>query len=324
MANKGIESEEFRRAARRNCYRYGCFYVHTDDYTSLDEHSFPNYQMKEGTGSVEKFLSLIQSLGVNASGNDPSQKLAKPLPGVGWNDSDLGLSVSVSGTMYFLDYRDYVSCKNAIHKEFVAQGWKQFKSASQTAGISVLTYIPTKNGSDALFNDDPIDAAGMAMLTSAMQNATLRTQQVVANVKTQGKQGGTLGRIIGVETEPYDYAEVTARLEVRQAMNAKKHPTLSKLGSFGSDIGAAIDAFGANMNSGLVAKWSVAGNPVELIVEDVVVARSVNGVLTSAKLTEQAYVVDDSSGGQLYPTEMRVDLQIKNLYGSLLTASSVE
>lgn len=308
MANKGIESEEFRRAARRNCYRYGCFYIHTNDYTSLDEHSFPNYQIKEGTGSVEKFLSLIQSLGVNASGNDPSQKLAKPLPGVGWNDSDLGLSVSVGGTMYFLDYRDYVSCKDAIRKEFVAQGWKQFKSASQTAGISVMTYIPTKNGYDALFNDDPIDAAGLAMVSSAMQNATLRSKQLSANVSN----------------DEVEYASATARLAVRQALNAKKHPTLSKLGSFGSDLGAALDAFGSNMNSGMVAKWSVAGNPVELIVEDIVVARSVNGVLTSAKLTEQAYVVDDSSGGRLYPTEMHVDLQIKNIYGSLLTASSVE
>ena len=312
MTNDGIESVEFRRLARQNCYVYGPFCIYSDSFVSLDSHNFPNYNCKEGVGAVEKFLTLIQSLGSNASGNDPAQKLAKPLPGVGWSGDDLSLSISLGGTMYFTDFRDWQTCKTAIRKEFVAQGWKQNKSSSEKAGISIMTYIPTKGGYDALFNDDPVDAAGMAMMTSAMQNTSIQISKI--SNRFSGDDSGMA---------QVNYSFESARYDAKQAINAKKHPTLSKIGAFGSDIGAGIEAFGANMNSGMVAKWAVAGHPVQLLIEGIPVSSSVNVVLTSAKLTEKAYVVDSTSNGSAYPTELDVDISVKNMYGSLMTASTV-
>lgn len=241
-----------------------------------------------------------------ASGNDASQKLAKPLPGVAWDSDDLAYEVNLNGTMYFLDYRDYKVCKNRIRKDFIAQGWKQNRAASDKAGIAIMTYIPSRDGYNALFNDDPVDAAGMAMMVSAMQNVTLQSTRLYANVNN----------------DMFQYAEASAKLEARQAIAAKRHPTLSKIGSFGSDIGAGLEAMGANMNSGMVAKWATAGHPVELLVENSVVARSVRGVLVSARLTEKSYVIDDTSGDEIYPTAMDVDISVKNMYGSLITTSS--
>lgn len=312
MTNEGIQSVEFRRLARQNCYMYGPFCIYSDGYISLDSHNFPNYTNKDGVGAVEKFLTLIQSLGSNASGNDPTQKLAKPLPGVGWTGDDLSLSISLSGTMYFTDFRDWQVCKSAIRKEFLSQGWKQNKASSEKAGISIMTYMPTKSGYDALFNDDPIDAAGMAMMTSAMQNASVQMSKI--SNRFSGDDSGMA---------QVNYSFEAARYDAKQAINQKKHPTLSKLGAFGSDLGVGLEAFGANMNSGLVAKWATAGHSVQLCIEGVSVSSSVNGVLTSAKLTEKAYVVDSTSNGSVYPTELDVDISIKNMYGSLMTASSV-
>lgn len=308
MPKTEVQSLEFRQLARANCYKYGPLYITTGDYTSLDSHHFPNFVSKEGTGAVEKFLTLLQSLGSNAVGNDPYAKLARPLPGVGWNNDDLSVSISLQGKMYFTDFRDWVTCKKNIRQEFVEQGWKQNKSASETLGMAIMTYIPSKDGYDALYNDDPVDAAGMAMMTSAMQNVTLQIDKLSANIANDDAA----------------YADAAARLEVRQALNEKRHPTLSKIGSFGADLGSAIDAFGANMNGGMVAKWSIAGHPVELLIDGVVAVRSVNGVLADAELTESAYVVDGSSGGNVYPTEMDVKITLKNMYGSLINTSSMK
>lgn len=321
MPSVEIESVDFRRLARRNCYVYGPFCVYSDGYVSLDSHNFPNYQNKDGVGAVEKFLSLVQSLGSNASGNDASQKLAKPLPGVGWNGDDLSMSISLNGKMYFTDYRDWQVCKRAIRNEFLAQGWKQNKSSSEKAGISVLTYIPSKDGNNALYNDDPVDAAGFAMMTAAMQNTTIQTNKMATRFGLGGTYASDGTRRSGDAVADYNYE--AARYDARQAINQKKHPTLSKLGAFGSDIGAGIEALGANMNSAMVAKWSVAGHPVELHINGFPVSRSVNGVLTSVRLTEKAFVIDSSSGNNVYPTEMDVDLSIKNMYGSLINTSQM-
>lgn len=314
MPSVEIQSVDFRRLARLNCYVYGPFCIYSDSYVSLDSHNMPNYQTKDGVGAVEKFLSLVQSLGANASGNDPSQKLAKPLPGVGWNGDDLTTSISLSGKMYFTDFRDWQVCKKAIRKELVSQGWKQNKNSMEKAGISVLTYIPNNSGHGALYNDDPIDAAGFAMMTSAMQNTSIQMNKLSAR----------FGLNRGDSVTEYNWE--AARYDSRQAINQKKHPTLSKLGAFGSDIGAGIEAFGANMNSGMVAKWRVAGHPVELQINGVAVSKSVNGIMTSVRLTEKAFVIDASSdksvsGNSVYPTEMDVELNIKNMYGSLITTS---
>lgn len=314
MASVEIQSVDFRRLARQNCYRYGPFYVYSENYISLDSHNFPSYNNKEGTGAIEKFLNLMQGLGAMAGGNNPAQKLSKPLPGVTWQNDDLSLTISLQGTMYFTEYRDWETSKNDIRSEVLAQGWKQYKNASEKAGISVITYIPNKDGKDALFNDDPADAAGMAMMTSAFQHAT-----------NEGKM------LIGYASgDKQMYAEAKARNEATLAGKVSGTALgvpglgLGTAAGMASHLGAAIEAAGANMNSGMMTKWATVGHPVQLYISGTPVSQSVNGVLTNLVLTEKSYVVDSTSDGRVYPTEMDVNLTIKNIYGSLLTTSHVE
>ena len=306
MANNKIESYDFRCAARDNCYKYGPFYVYSDKYISLDNHNFPNYSKKEGIGAVEKFLTLMQSLGKVAAGSDAIQKLSKPLPGVAWEGDDLSLSFSLDGTMYFLDYDDYKKCKSSITGTIYAQGWEQSGSVSKYDSLRVVTYKPKKNGVAALYNDDPVDSAGLAMMMSAANTAKLKMDMLSANLNDDSA----------------GYAIAQARLDAKSAASKITSPTLSKIGMLGADLGTAIDAFGANLNSALVRKWKTAGNPIVLLIDGQPVAHSVNGVLTDLKLTEKAFVVDDTSSGYVYPTEMEVSLTIKNVYGSLLNTSS--
>lgn len=305
----GIESKEFRRLARENCYRYGCLYIYSERYIDLDKHGFPGYSSREGTGSVEKFLTLIQSLGSQATGNDPADKMSKPLPGVQWEDgSSLSLTFSLDGVMYFTDYRDYITCKKQIRKEIVSQGWEQVTSRNETLGMSLTSYRPTKHGSDALYNDDPVDAAGMAMMTSAMQH-TMNEGKMMIGYMTNDAQM---------------YAEGKARSESTVAGRTASIPGLNTLTGIGGNIAAGVEAMGANFNSGIVGKWASAGHPLELLIEGQPVAQSVSCVLTELNLREEGYVVDDSSGGAVYPTQMGVSINVKNMYGALYTASSVK
>lgn len=303
-----IESKEFRYAARANCYRYGCLYVYSDNPISLDDHNFPSYSSKESTGAVEKFLSLIQSLGSQATGNDPADKLSKPLPGVQWNDGGgtLSQSITLDGTMYFLSYNDYVDCKRSLRKEIVSQGWEQVVSRNETLGMSLSTYRPAKHGSDALYNDDPVDAAGMAMMTSAMQHSMDQTKMLVGYISSDAQM----------------YAEGKARSESSMAGKLAGVPVAGAIGGIGANIAAGVEAMGSNFNSGIVGKWRFAGHPVELLIEGGVARASVSAVMSKATFTEQAYVVDDTSGNQVYPTEMKVRIELVNMYGSLFTASS--
>lgn len=290
-----VESLDFRKAARANCYKYGPLYIYSSQYISLDKHSFPSYQSKEGTGAVEKFMALMQSLGSIAGDTDASAKMSKPLPGVTWGGDKLDVSFSLSGTMYFIDYTDYVQCKERLLREFKRQGWVRNISKGVTKATS--TYKPAIDGNDALYADDPTDAAGMAMMANAMQNLTTNVDLLV-------------GRI----TENTDmYAEGYAR--------SYDGASSGILGN----IEQGFKAMGANFNAGIAGKWELAGWPIELKVEGVTVAKSVPCVLQSdATFAEKKYIVDNESNGRIYPTEMDVSITVSNLYGSLLTTSAIK
>ncbi len=296
-----IESQEFRNAARANCYRYGSLYIYSNDYVALDKHNFPRYSSKDSVGAVEKFISLVQGLKTLASGNDATDKLSKPLPGVQWSGDDLSLSISLSGKMYFTSYDDCRIAKNRIHRQIVDNGWSQFISRSESTGISVETYRPARNGVNALYNDDPMDAAGLAMMTSAMQHTADQVNMLTGYF---GNDAGT-------------YAKGYARFEAM----ATDRSGLGALGGFGQDIKAGLQAMGSNMNSGLIAKWLTAGHPVRLLINGQEQQRSVPLVMTEISLTDQAFVVDKTSNNHVYPTEMSVSLTLVNMYGSLATTS---
>lgn len=286
-----VESLEFRRLARANCYQYGCLYVHTDSPIALDKHEFPRYNTSDNGSAMEKFLSLMQGLGTNASGNDPLAKLPRTLPVVQWSGDSFNVSISLSGTMYFLSYRDYTDTKKKLKSMMVGQGW------TVTQNGPIMSYSPTSQGSGALYADDPVDAAGMAMLTNAMQHTT-------AEIKVME---GLLSRDVDA------YAQGKAKLAGREAAEAEG------LAGFGiaQNMKAGYEAYCANSAAGIIGKWQNAGNPVNLLIDNQVSRSSVNCILTDAAFTESAFIADDN--GNVYPTQMEVNISVVNLYGALLT-----
>ena len=208
--------------------------------------------------------------------------------------------------MYFTSYQDYKSVQGKLRSEIVHQGWQLVVSRNETLGMNISSYRPSIHDRGALYNDDPADAAGMAMMTSALQHSADQTRMLSGYINRDAQM----------------YAEGKARAETSTSGRLAGIPAVGMLGGIGENIGAGITALGANFNSGVAAKWSTAGHPVVLVIDGKPARQSVNAMMTSATFTEQAYVIDDTSGNIAYPTEMDVRLSLVNMYGSLLTATS--
>lgn len=290
-----IESKDFRRVARNNCYEYGCLRIYRENIdVRLDEHKFPHYSLKNSTGAVEKFLSLLQSLGDQAKGNDSSDKISKPVPGVNWENDSFDLSIDLDGIMYFTDYRDYETIKNKLRKDLVSQGWEQ---SVHEGALPITTYRPGKHGDNALYNDDPTDAAGFAMMTQAVQHTADQARM-----------------LYGYMTNNADsFAKGYARFETTSKATG---------GLIGETMYAGAKALASNMNAGILGKWKTSGKPVTLIIDGQPCGYSVPMILTSASFIEQAFVIDNDQG-IMYPTELKVNIGLTNLYGALLNTSSV-
>lgn len=301
-----IESLEYRTNARRNCYRYGPLYVHSKEMDkSLAEYAFPSYSLSSDAGGIEKLMSLLSSLRGAVNSVDASEKLAKPLPGAQWEGDKFEWDFDLSGRMYTLSYKDYTSILASIRSAVAEQGWKIYTGT--LGGLPVQSYIPNRSGSDALFNEDPADAASRAMLNSA--TSRLADQAKILAARVSGN----------VEM----YAEAVSRNEA-----ANVGPSgLQGFGNAGvigaaSTVRDAYRAIAANLNAGTAGKWMHAGYPVELIIDGQSYRAAVNAMMTSLSITEGGFVVDSTSGDTVYPTYLEVRLQVKNLYGKLATSST--
>lgn len=295
---EAIESLEFRTHARANCYRYGPLYMYSENMNvCLDEHGFPSYGSSSDTGGIEKLLSLVSSRKALSNGVDAAKKLAKPLPGVQWEGDSLEWSLSISGRMYLLSYRDFRDSVKNIKQEILKQGWTVYDTS--VVGLPAQSYIPNRSGEDALFNEDPVDAANRAMLTSA-------TNRLVDQVKLLAA---------GVSGNVELYSDAVARSEVSGSFDTP--------GFIGTFMDAA-KALTANLNAGMAGKWRAAGAPVELLVDGRTIKRGLNAVMTSLSLTEGGYVVDASSSNVIYPTYLDVTINVKNMYGKLENSSHNE
>lgn len=290
-----IESIAFRRLARSNCYRYGCLYVHTDKDITFDKHNFPNYSASDNGSGMEEFLALMNNLGNVAGGNDPTEKLAKTLPIVKWSGDQLSMTINLDGTMYFLDNADYQKTKRSLKSMLVSQGWQLNEKGS------VTSYTPAMNGANAMFVDDPMDAAGRAMMFNSMQTASAQLQ-VYEGLVTQNVA---------------QYAEGKSRLQGKDYAESKG---LGGRGILGN-LKVAQEAYAANTAQGIMVKWATAGHAIELLVDGQQIRKSIPGILSDASFTESAYVVDKS--GNMYPTQMDVSIQVTNMYGSLFNTMKV-
>lgn len=301
-----IESLDYRRNARKNCYRYGPFYIHTKSMdTSLAEYGFPKYELNHDVGSIEKLMSLLSSLRGAVNSVDASEKLAKPLPGAQWGNDTFEWDIDLSGRMYTLDYTDYKSTLTGIRKNVLAQGWKIYTGS--VGGLPAQSYIPNRSASDALYNEDPVDAASRAMLTSA--TARLSDQAKILASRITGN----------VEM----YAEAVARNEAANVgpTGAQGFGNAGVVGA-ASTVKDAYRAIAANLNAGTAGKWMHAGHPVELLIAGKPYRVSVNAMMTELKITEGGFVIDSSSGNTVYPTYLDIKLHVKNLYGKLATSSA--
>ena len=292
-----IESLEYRQNARRNCYRYGPLYLHSKAMdTALAEYAFPQYEKNTDTGSIEKLMSLLSSLRGAVNSVDASEKLAKPLPGAQWGNDSFEWDFDLSGRMYTLSYKDYRSILDSITREVKAQGWKIYTGT--VGGLPAQSYIPNRSASDALYNEDPVDAASRAMLTSA-------TGRLVDQAKIFAS------RITG---DVQMYAEAVARNEATGGDGG--------ISNVVATVKDAYRAIAANLNAGTAGKWMHAGYPVELIIDGQSYRAAVNAMMTSLSVTEGGFVVDSTSGSTVYPTYLDIKLHVKNLYGKLATSST--
>ena len=297
---ESIESLEYRQNARRNCYRYGPLYIHSKSMdTALAEYAFPQYEKNTDTGSIEKLMSLLSSLRGAVNSVDASEKLAKPLPGAQWGNDSFEWDFDLSGRMYTLSFRDYRSILDSITREVKAQGWKIYTGT--VGGLPAQSYIPNRSASDALYNEDPVDAASRAMLTSA-------TGRLVDQAKIFAS------RISG---DVQMYSEAVARNEATGGGSLG-------IGNAVSTVKDAYRAIAANLNAGTAGKWMHAGYPVELIIDGQSYRAAVNAMMTSLSVTEGGFVVDSTSGSTVYPTYLDISLHVKNLYGKLATSSITE
>lgn len=300
---EAIESLEFRTHARANCYRYGPLYMYSENMNvCLDEHGFPSYSSSSDTGGIEKLLSLVSSRKALSNGVDAAKKLAKPLPGVQWEGDSLEWSLSISGRMYLLSYRDFRDSVKNIKQEILKQGWTVYDTS--VAGLPAQSYIPNRSGEDALFNEDPVDAANRAMLTSA-------TNRLVDQAKILA--AGVFGSVDL-------YSDAVARSEASGSSEAYGIGNLGPL----TTLKDAAKALTANLNAGMAGKWRAAGAPVELLVNGMTIKRGLNAVLTALSLTEGGYVVDASSSNVIYPTYLDVTINVRNMYGKLENSSHNE
>lgn len=301
-----IESLEYRQTARRNCYRYGPLYIHTGSIDQkLVEYGFPPYERNTDTGSIEKLLSLLSSLRGAVNSVDASEKLAKPLPGARWGDDSFEWSLDLSGKMYMLSYSDYTSTLASIRAAVLDQGWKVYTGS--VAGLPAQSYLPSKSGAAALFNEDPVDAASRAMLESATSRMADQAKILAARLSGDVQM----------------YAEAVARNE---AANVGPSGTMG-LGNMGvigvaSTVKDAYRAIAANLNAGTAGKWMHAGYPVELLVDGQSYRAAVNAMMTALSIVEGGFVVDATSGNTVYPTYLNISLHVKNLYGKLATSST--
>lgn len=301
-----IESLDYRRNARNNCYRYGPFYVHTKTMdTALAEYGFPSYDLNTDVGGIEKLMSLLSSLRGAVNSVDASEKLAKPLPGAQWGNDKFDWDFDLSGRMYTLSFKDYRSTLAAIRKAVLEQGWKIYTGS--VGGLPAQSYIPARSGANALFNEDPVDAASRAMLNSATSRMTDQAKILAARMSGNVEM----------------YAEAVARNEAAN-VGPSGLQGFGNLGPIGaaSTVRDAYRAIAANLNAGTAGKWMHAGYPVELFIEGQSYRAAVNAMMTSLSITEGGFVVDSTSGDTVYPTYLNISLHVKNLYGKLATSST--
>ena len=278
-----VESREFRNHARRNGYQYGDIFIYKSFDVGIYEYGMPHYKLKGNVGAIEAFAGLLQNVS-NGLENDPSVKHGKNLPGVDTPDAEFNRELSLSGPMYLLDYSDYKDTFRKIDAFAHRYGWETQKNK-----ISVV-YRPNSEGVGSdLYCEDPVTAAARTMMTSAMKHQV----DAVAVLTGRGNDETYAKNIVALERDG-----------VQQT------------------FGGAYDAFIANTGAAIAGKWKNAGAPLTAVREGVSTASSVNLVPTSITLTPRAYVVDDTSGGQIYPTCFEISLQLANPYGKLIVTGT--
>lgn len=288
-----VESKDFRTQARQNGYGYGVdddgsdtIFIYKAEKVTLREYGLPTYALRSAVGAIESLVGMIQNTNQGTDG-DAKQKRGKNIPGATTDENPrFSVQLSLQGPMYFLSYDDYVHKLGAIDRLVRKFGWEIIGE-----GISRL-YRPSMRASatgTGLYSEDPIAAGNRAMLQSSFGH--IKNAQAV---------------LWGIGDDA-NYAKNIVQLE---------------RSGFEQTFRSFADAFSANTGSGMVGAWRNAGYPIRACVAGFPIEYSINVVPTSLKITPGAYVVDSTSGGRAYPTQIDVSAEFVNIYGSLIAAGT--
>lgn len=285
-----VESKEFREQACRNGFAYGvrkdrkpALFIHKAMDTAVIEYNMPEYHSKGSVGAIEAFAGLLQNIS-EAMDNDPKAKMAKNLPGIDTPDGDFALTISLSGPMYILDYKECELTMAGLDEMAHQFGWETTRTQF------AVTYKPNRDAAPGgdLYSEDPITAASRTMMVASM--AHMRDAALV----------------LAEAGSDEEYAKNIARLEKE---------------GLGNTFGQAKEAFLGNTGATVVGQWRNAGFPVQAVIEGSVVAKSVNVVPTSLTVVPRAYV-RDSSSSEIYPTRLDISISFQNPYGKLFRTNT--
>lgn len=286
-----VESKKFREHARRNGFAYGIrgkdkqplLFIYKAMDTAVIEYSMPEYHSKGSVGAIEAFAGLLQNIS-EAMDSDPKAKMAKNLPGIDTPDGDFALTISLSGPMYLLDYKDCTAVMAALDQMAHQYGWETTRTQF------AVTYKPNREAAPGgdLYCEDPVTAASRTMMVASMAH-----MRDAALVLTEA----------GDDSE---YAKNIARLEKE---------------GLGNTFGQAKEAFLGNTGATVVGQWRNAGYPVHATIEGRSVASSVNVVPSSLTVVPRAYV-RDSASSEIYPTRLDISVTLQNPYGKLFRTNT--
>lgn len=277
---EAIESRAYRAAARANCIQYQGLLLHTDNAPSLAQYAFVSYAAQSPEGAISQLMSTLVNMDTQIERLRKGLRMgdAHPVPGVSWDDAK-GLSLNLSGDMYFENRGQYQAFVNSVTSLRRTYGWVQATSDVAKVGV----YRPN---CDYLANVDPAQAAIKGMVMSSVSEMMDAGTVLTA---TDAIQKGS--------------AEEKKYFEARDRLNG------------GSTFATMAIEYYSNSPLGPQNQWQNAPKVCLLINGGISYKTVIGYIPTSLSYTLNAWVIDNSGS---YPTCAAITLSLENPLGGFL------
>ena len=159
---EAIESKSFRAAARKNCISYLGFPIYVASIPELKKLALPTFRTQSPDGAVSQLFSTLVNMGTQIELIRAGLRMtdSKPVPGVSYDEFS-GMSMSISGAVYFENARQYKDFADKIVTIGQTYGW------AENTGLGQAVYRPMKND---LTNIDPTQAAVKGMVLGTVSD----------------------------------------------------------------------------------------------------------------------------------------------------------